>query len=287
MRIALRASACRPRWLGQAGPWGRRRDAVRLLVRAGAAGRPGDAGPWLPGSHARIRVAGRPAGQWCRRPRWWPGPWRLRPGDGRCDERARRRAEGPGFAYPDGRLALDGVDVHIHPGERVAPGAERGGQDDPGAPPQRHPAAPAGDVEIAGIPVKKEIPTEVRRRVGMVFQDPDDHVFMPTVHEDVAFGPANLGPAGRRTGVRVRRRWPPWGWRTGAAGPAPSVFGERRGCPSPPSSPWTPSSWSSTNPPPTSTRPGGGNWPSAAGPGLTKLMVTHDLPFVLQSATGR
>jgi cobalt/nickel transport system ATP-binding protein len=45
---------------------------------------------------------------------------------------------------------------------------------------------------------------EIRRRVGIVFQDPDDQLFMPTVREDVAFGPANLGLRGAELDRRVR-----------------------------------------------------------------------------------
>jgi cobalt/nickel transport system ATP-binding protein len=44
---------------------------------------------------------------------------------------------------------------------------------------------------------------EIRRRVGIVFQDPDDQLFMPTVREDVAFGPANLGLRGAALAQRV------------------------------------------------------------------------------------
>ena len=50
-----------------------------------------------------------------------------------------------------------------------------------------------GTVRVAGLPVAKANLGEVRRRVGIVFQDPDDQLFMPTVRQDVAFGPANLG----------------------------------------------------------------------------------------------
>jgi cobalt/nickel transport system ATP-binding protein len=50
-----------------------------------------------------------------------------------------------------------------------------------------------GAVSVGGMPVVKANLPEVRRRVGIVFQDPDDQLFMPTVGEDVAFGPSNLG----------------------------------------------------------------------------------------------
>jgi cobalt/nickel transport system ATP-binding protein len=51
--------------------------------------------------------------------------------------------------------------------------------------------------------VKRENLQEVRRRVGVVFQDPDDQLFMPTVRDDVAFGPANLGVRGTELDARV------------------------------------------------------------------------------------
>jgi len=108
------------------------------------------------------------------------------------------------FSYPDGRLALDGVDLHIHPGERVALLGPNGAgkttlvlQLNGILLPQQ------GTVHVAGIPVTKENFAEVRRRVGIVFQDPDDQVFMPTVYEDVAFGPANLGLRGAELTDRV------------------------------------------------------------------------------------
>ena len=109
------------------------------------------------------------------------------------------------FSYPDGLLALDGVDLHVHPGERVALLGPNGAgkttlvlQLNGILLPQE------GTVEITGIPVTRGNFTEVRRRVGIVFQDPDDQVFMPTVYEDVAFGPANLGLRGAELESRVQ-----------------------------------------------------------------------------------
>ena len=60
-----------------------------------------------------------------------------------------------------------------------------------------------GSVAIGGLPVVKEHLREIRRRVGIVFQDPDDQLFMPTVRDDVAFGPANLGVKGEALRRRV------------------------------------------------------------------------------------
>ncbi len=98
------------------------------------------------------------------------------------------------FSYPDGQPALDGVDLHVHPGERVALLGPNGAGKTTLVLHLNGILLPQqGVVEVAGIAVVRENFTEVRRRVGIVFQDPDDQVFMPTVYEDVAFGPANLG----------------------------------------------------------------------------------------------
>jgi cobalt/nickel transport system ATP-binding protein len=64
-------------------------------------------------------------------------------------------------------------------------------------------AAQQGSVTVAGLAVAKPHLREIRRRVGIVFQDPDDQLFMPTVAEDVAFGPANFGVAGPELHARV------------------------------------------------------------------------------------
>jgi cobalt/nickel transport system ATP-binding protein len=60
----------------------------------------------------------------------------------------------------------------------------------------------SGTIAIDGLTVEKANLREIRRRVGIVFQDPDDQLFMPTVRDDVAFGPANLG----YRGVDLERR---------------------------------------------------------------------------------
>ncbi|MBS1195582.1 MAG: cobalt transporter ATP-binding protein [Actinobacteria bacterium] len=111
---------------------------------------------------------------------------------------------GVSFAYPDGRRALDGVDLHIHPGERVALLGPNGAGKTTLVLHLNGILLPQqGTVEVAGIPVTREHFVDVRRRVGLVFQDPDDQVFMPTVYEDVAFGPANLGLRGAELEERV------------------------------------------------------------------------------------
>ena len=104
---------------------------------------------------------------------------------------------GVAYAYPDGHQALFGVDLHVHPGERVALlGPNGAGKTTLVLHLNGILAAGAGSVSVSGLPVRKENLLEIRRRVGVVFQDPDDQLFMPTVRDDVAFGPANLGLSG-------------------------------------------------------------------------------------------
>jgi cobalt/nickel transport system ATP-binding protein len=101
------------------------------------------------------------------------------------------------FAYPDGHQALFGVDVTIGRGERVALLGPNGAGKTTlvmhlnGINLPQH-----GSVRVGGLPVAKEHLKEIRQRVGIVFQDPDDQLFMPTVRDDVAFGPLNMGIRG-------------------------------------------------------------------------------------------
>ena len=101
---------------------------------------------------------------------------------------------GLGHTYPDGHRALDAVDLRIDAGERVAIlGPNGSGKTTLVLHLNGILAAQEGTVAVDGIPVAGRDLREVRRRVGVVFQDPDDQLFMPTVRQDVAFGPANLG----------------------------------------------------------------------------------------------
>jgi len=111
---------------------------------------------------------------------------------------------GVSYAYPDGHVALRGVNVAVRPGERVALlGPNGAGKTTLVLHLNGVLTGTGGSVRVGGLPVAKEHFKEVRRRVGIVFQDPDDQLFLPTVAEDVAFGPANLGLRGAELADRV------------------------------------------------------------------------------------
>jgi cobalt/nickel transport system ATP-binding protein len=99
------------------------------------------------------------------------------------------RARGLRFRYPNGVVALDGVDLDVGHGERVAVLGPNGAGKTTLMLRLNGLLAGDGELEVAGT----GDPRALRARVGLVFQDPDDQLFMPTVREDVAFGPLNLG----------------------------------------------------------------------------------------------
>ena len=98
------------------------------------------------------------------------------------------------FAYPDGTAALNGVSFRITHGEAVAlVGANGAGKSTLLLHLNGYLTPTRGEVRIGDMPLTRETVVAIRRAVGMVFQDPDDQLFMPTVREDVAFGPLNAG----------------------------------------------------------------------------------------------
>lgn len=97
------------------------------------------------------------------------------------------------YVYPNGTKALNQVSFRILHGESVGiVGANGAGKSTLLLHFNGCLRATRGTVRIGDLPVTRETLSEIRRHVGMVFQDPDDQLFMPTVQEDVAFGPLNL-----------------------------------------------------------------------------------------------
>ncbi len=110
------------------------------------------------------------------------------------------------YAYPDGQVALAGVDLRVAPGERVALlGPNGAGKTTLVLHLNGILGEGGGTVAVSGLTVTRDRArlAEIRRRVGIVFQDPDDQLFLPTVAEDVAFGPAKLGLRGPELAARV------------------------------------------------------------------------------------
>lgn len=104
------------------------------------------------------------------------------------------------YEYPDGNQALFGVNFSVAPGERVALlGPNGSGKTTLILHLNGILTAGHGHVSVDGLVVdtaNKEALRTIRSNVGVVFQDPDDQLFMPTVAEDVAFGPYNMGLRG-------------------------------------------------------------------------------------------
>jgi cobalt/nickel transport system ATP-binding protein len=110
-----------------------------------------------------------------------------------------------GFAYPEGPPVLDGVSFRITHGESVAVVGANGAGKSTLLMHLNGVLTPIrGTVRIGDAPVNKATLPDIRKTVGMVFQDPDDQLFMPTVYEDVAFGPINLGLPPEDVDARVR-----------------------------------------------------------------------------------
>ncbi len=109
------------------------------------------------------------------------------------------------YVYPDQKLALHGISCRISQGEKVAfigpnaagkstlimllNGVLRG----------------EGSIHIFGMKLSKKSENRIKSKIGIVFQNPDDQLFCPTVYEDVAFGPLNFGFSKEEIDSRVKR----------------------------------------------------------------------------------
>jgi energy-coupling factor transporter ATP-binding protein EcfA2 len=97
------------------------------------------------------------------------------------------------FRYEDGTAALNGINFQLDSGESVALFGPNGSGKTTFVMHLNGLLSGEGSVEICGLPLNKKNLAAIRRRIGLVFQDSESQLFMPTVLEDVAFGPLNRG----------------------------------------------------------------------------------------------
>lgn len=97
------------------------------------------------------------------------------------------------FTYPDGTEALDGVDFSLYPGETVVLLGANGSGKTTFVLHLNGILRGQGDIVVCGLSLNDKTIAEIRRKIGMVFQDADDQLFMPAVLDDVAFGPSVNG----------------------------------------------------------------------------------------------
>jgi len=97
------------------------------------------------------------------------------------------------YHYPDGTPALRDIDLEVYEHESVAILGPNGAGKSTLLYHLNGTLMGEGKVTILGLPVEKKNLKEIRRRVGLVFQSPEDQLFCPTVYDDVAFGPLNMG----------------------------------------------------------------------------------------------
>lgn len=97
------------------------------------------------------------------------------------------------FSYPDGHVALREVALRVDRGEKVALVGPNGAGKSTLMLHLNGILAGDGEVHVAGLPVTRANLPVIRGKVGLVFQNPDDQLFSPTVFEDVAFGPLHMG----------------------------------------------------------------------------------------------
>ena len=108
------------------------------------------------------------------------------------------------YRYPDGTAALNGIDLRVAEGEKVGLLGANGAGKSTLLLHINGILSGRGDIRVFGIAVGKSTLREIRRRVGLIFQNPDDQLFCPSVFDDVAFGPRQMGLGEQDVAARVR-----------------------------------------------------------------------------------